>query len=121
IDIQVEGNQLDVGHEIAEKIRALAAQVPGTADVRIQQKIDYPTLEVEVDRTRAAYLGLTQREIVTNVVTALNSSISFDPAFWIHQRNRNHYFIGAQYAESAIDSGGPSGVHPIRRRRHDDP
>ncbi len=114
IDIQVEGNRLDVAHDIAEKIRRMVAQVPGTVDVRIQQKIDYPMLEVEVDRTKAAYLGLTQRQVVTNIVTALNSSINFDPAFWIDERNGNHYFVGAQYAEPAIRSVETLEEIPVR-------
>jgi multidrug efflux pump subunit AcrB len=57
-----------------------------------------------VDRVKAAYLGLTQEDVVKNVVTTLNSSINFAPAFWIDHRNGNHYFIGAQYRESAIRS-----------------
>ncbi len=114
LDIQVEGNKLDQAHEIAEKIRSIVAKVPGTVDVRIQQKIDYPMLEVELDRVRAAYLGLTAREIVTNIVTALNSSINFDPAFWLDESNGNHYFIGAQYAESDIQSVETLENIPIR-------
>jgi multidrug efflux pump subunit AcrB len=105
---------MEVGHGIAEKIRGLAAAVRGTADVRIQQKIDYPMLDIDVDRVRAAYVGLTPKDVVTNVVTALNSSINFDPAFWIDERNGNHYFIGAQYAEEAIRSVETLENIPIR-------
>ncbi len=122
IDIQVEGNKLETAHEIAEDIRKIVAEVPGTADVRIQQRIDYPLLNIEVDRVKAAYLGLTQKDVVTNIVTALNSSVNFDPAFWIDEQNGNHYFLGAQYAEEAIRSvdtledipiRGASGDHPV--------
>jgi multidrug efflux pump subunit AcrB len=104
INIQVEGNKLDVAAELAEQIRARVAKVPGTTDVRIQQKLDYPQIGINVDRVKAAYLGLTQEDVVKNVVTTLNSSINFAPAFWIDHRNGNHYFIGAQYRESAIRS-----------------
>ncbi len=121
IDVQVEGNSMEVGHDIAQKIRGLVAAVRGTTDVRIQQKIDYPTLDIEVDRVRAAYLGLTPKDIVTNVVTALNSSINFDPAFWIDERNGNHYFIGAQYAEEAIRSMETLENIPIRGAGQDRP
>ena len=72
-------------------------------DVRVAQGVDYPQIGIEVDRVKAAQLGLTQEEVIKNVVTAVNSSIGFDPAFWLAP-NGNHYFIGAQYAESDIQS-----------------
>src|SRR2546428_9328410 len=78
------------------------SHVPGTADVRIQQKLDYPVLNVDVDRVKAAYLGLTQEGVVKNIVTAINSSVNFLPSFWIDERNGNHYFLGAQYPEDEI-------------------
>ena len=104
INIQVEGNKLEVAARIAARIKAICEGVPGAADVRIQQKLDYPQIAVDVDRMRAAYLGLDQQDVVRNVVTAFNSSINFSPSFWIDQRNGNHYFVGAQYPESAINS-----------------
>jgi multidrug efflux pump subunit AcrB len=104
INIQVEGNRLDVADALARQIKGLVEQVPGSVDVRIQQKIDYPQIEVHVDRVKAAHLGLTQENVVKNIVTTLNSSINFDPAFWIDHRNGNHYFIGAQYREGDIAS-----------------
>jgi HAE1 family hydrophobic/amphiphilic exporter-1 len=121
INIQIEGNKLEVAGELARRVTRLCEEVPGAADVRIQQKLDYPQVTLEVDRARAAYCGLTQEEVVKNVVTALNSSINFSPSFWIDERNGNHYFIGAQYPEAAIESmatlehipvGGP-GDEPI--------
>lgn len=104
INIQVEGNKLDVSQKLAQRIATICQRVGGTADVRIQQKLDYPQIAVDVDRTRAAFCGLTQQDVVKNVVTAFNSSINFSPAFWIDNKNGNHYFIGAQYPESDIVS-----------------
>ncbi|MCI0636703.1 MAG: efflux RND transporter permease subunit, partial [Actinobacteria bacterium] len=104
IDVQVTGNKLDVAHGIAERVRTAVAEVPGAVDVRIQQRLDYPAIKVNVDRTKAAYLGLTPTQVVKNVVTSLNSSINFDPAFWIDESNGNHYFLGAQYPEELIQS-----------------
>lgn len=104
INIQVEGNKLEVAADLARRIQSICERVPGAVDVRIQQKQDYPQIAIDVDRTRAAYCGLTQQDVVKNVVTALNSSINFSPSFWIDHKNGNHYFIGAQYPESAIDS-----------------
>jgi multidrug efflux pump subunit AcrB len=104
INIQVEGNNLETAHDIAQKIKRFAITVPGTADVRIQQRLDAPEIRVDVDRVKAAQVGLTQDAIVKNIVTALNSSINFAPSFWIDERNGNHYFIGAQYREEDIRS-----------------
>jgi multidrug efflux pump subunit AcrB len=104
INIQVEGNKLEVAHEIAEKIKRYVETVPGAVDVRIQQRLDAPQINIDIDRTKAAQVGLTQEEIVKNIVTALNSSINFAPSFWIDEKNGNHYFIGAQYRENDIRS-----------------
>lgn len=122
IDIQVIGNSLEVANNIAQDVDKAVRQVPGTVDVRIQQKLDYPSLNVNVDRVKAAYLGLTQEDIVKNIVTATNSSVSFLPGFWIDEKNGNHYFLGAQYPEvivsdkSALENipltdTDPSGAH----------
>jgi len=104
INIQIEGNKLETAHEIAEKIKRYAETVPGAVDVRIQQRLDAPQINIDVDRVKAAQVGLTQEEVVKNIVTALNSSINFAPSFWIDEKNGNHYFIGAQYRESDIQS-----------------
>ena len=104
INIQVEGNKLEVAHEIAEKIKRHAETVRGAVDVRIQQRLDAPQINIDIDRVKAAQVGLTQEEVVKNIVTALNSSINFAPSFWIDEKNGNHYFIGAQYRENDIQS-----------------
>ena len=65
----------------------------------------------DVDRINASRVGLTQENIVKNIVTALNSSINFAPSFWIDERNGNHYFIGAQYREGDIRSLEPQHLH----------
>ncbi|MGI9114974.1 MAG: efflux RND transporter permease subunit [Chthoniobacterales bacterium] len=104
INIQVEGNKLEAAHDIAEKIKRFAETVPGAVDVRIQQRLDAPQINIDVDRVKAAQVGLTQEEVVKNIVTALNSSTNFAPSFWIDEKNGNHYFIGAQYREQDIQS-----------------
>jgi len=102
IDIQVSGNSLTDAQDIARRIVAQVQDVPGTADVRIPESLDYPVLNIDVDRTKAAYLGLNQEDVVKNIETAINSSVSFLPSFWIDPHNGNHYFLGAQYPEDLI-------------------
>lgn len=104
INIQVAGSRLETSYEIAEAIVKEVKKVQGAADVRIAQRLDYPAIDIEVDRVKAAHLGISQEDIVKNIVTALNSSINFDPGFWIDHLSGNHYFIGAQYLEDDIRS-----------------
>jgi multidrug efflux pump subunit AcrB len=103
INIQVQGSDLFTGEEIGRHVQRIAASVPGTADVRVAQRMDYPQIGIEVDRVKAAQLGIAQEDVIKNIVTSVNSSIGFNPAFWIAP-NGNHYFIGAQYAEEGIQS-----------------
>ncbi|MBI4398287.1 MAG: efflux RND transporter permease subunit, partial [Candidatus Omnitrophica bacterium] len=104
INIQVTGKDLGIIHGIAEKIVEQAKQVSGARDVRIQERINYPQIEVELDRDAIAAKRLTVDEVVKNMVTAFNSSVNFKPAFWIDPKNGNHYFLGAQYPEELIRS-----------------
>lgn len=98
IHFQITGSQLDTAQDIARIVKEEASQVPGAVDVRIAQRMDYPTLEVKMDRISAAYQGVNVDDVMKNLVSATNSSINFDPAFWIAP-NGNHYFLGVQYAE----------------------
>lgn len=103
IDIQVQGSNLAVLDEIARAIAKEARGVEGAVDARVAQPFRYPALRIEVDRVKAAMLGLTQEDVIKNVAAALNSSVNFAPSFWIAP-NGNHYSIGVQYAENDIDS-----------------
>ncbi len=104
IHFQVTGSDLHIAQEIAHLIKELAKEVPGTADVRVAQRMDYPVLNVELDRTLATYQGVTVDNVMKNLVSATNSSINFEPAFWIDESNGNHYFMGVQYREEDINS-----------------
>jgi multidrug efflux pump subunit AcrB len=100
IHFQVKGSDLVVLETLGHEIARLLVGVDGAADVRVAQRNDYPTLEIDIDRTKAALAGLTTEDVMHNLITATNSSINFMPSFWIDPRNGNHYFIGAQYPES---------------------
>lgn len=104
IHFQITGSNLHTAQDIARLIKQEAQQVEGTADVRIAQRLDYPVLKIEMDRVLATYQGVTVDDAMKNVVSATNSSINFDPAFWIDPRNGNHYFLGVQYREEDINS-----------------
>ncbi len=104
LDIQVIGNDLHKSRELAVRVRDIVQQVKGTEDVRIHQRYDHPEIKVEIDRTKAAQLGINAEAVVKNTVTALNSSVNFKPSFWIDEKNGNHYFVGVTYPEIALDN-----------------
>ncbi len=104
LNIQVRGNDLHVSMRAAEEIKRRLRTVPGAVDVRIQQRLDFPQYRLTIDRRKCAELGLSQDDVVKNVVTAFNSSVSFAKAMWIDEGNGNHYWIGAQYPEDAFES-----------------
>lgn len=104
IDVQVKGNDLKVLRQISEQIRDTIATLAATRDVRVLQRIDQPAKNIDIDRIKAAELGVEPVEAIKNMVSALNSSVTFDKAFWIDERNGNHYYVGVTYPESEIDN-----------------
>jgi len=114
IDIQVNGSDLEATHrtavEIAQKVRAL----PGVSDVLVPQDIDYPALQLDINRARASELGLTSKEVVHNVITALTSDAMIAPSYWVDPKTGNDYFLTVQYAEGLVNSLGDLQAIPIR-------
>jgi len=103
IDVQVKGNKLEVLRALAERLRDTINAIPTTRDVRILQRIDQPTKEMDIDRVKAAELGVEPVDAIKNLVSALNSSTTFNKAFWIDENNGNHYYVGVTYPESEIN------------------
>ncbi|MBL8799330.1 MAG: efflux RND transporter permease subunit [Planctomycetia bacterium] len=99
IDIQVNGGSTQAMNRKAREIRDRVATIPGAVDVRIQQRLDYPQMMIEIDRKKAEMLELDVRDVFQTVTTALNSSIQVDRNFWIDPKSGNQYFIAVQYEE----------------------
>jgi hydrophobic/amphiphilic exporter-1 (mainly G- bacteria), HAE1 family len=74
------------------------------SDVLIPQDIDYPALQLDIDREKAGQLGLSQKEVVDNVITALTSNGMIAPNYWIDPESGNPYLLAVQYAENAVKS-----------------
>ena len=104
IDVQVVGANLDTDNNVAQDIASKLRQSPAIADVFMPQDLDYPSLRVDIDRLHAAKLGLTEREVLTNVITSLTSNQMIAPNLWIDPRNGNNYFLTVQYPETQIRS-----------------
>ncbi len=104
IDIQVKGPGLDLIRPVAEEIRDKVAQVADTTDVRIKQGKSYPELHVNVDRTKAAYYGLTQHRVIVDVITGISSNLALNPNYWLDPKTANGYFLLAQYPEQSLQT-----------------
>ena len=103
IDIQIVGR--DKGnYDIARQIEQRVASIPGAADVHLHQVVDAPELRVNVDRTKAGQVGLTQRDVANSVLTSLSSSGQTAPNFWLNPENGVSYFIAVQTPQYKMDS-----------------
>ncbi|MBB5062827.1 efflux RND transporter permease subunit [Granulicella mallensis] len=104
IDVRVAGNDINADFDVAQKIAARIRGVHGVADVYIPQDVDYPSLRLAIDRTRASELGLTEKEVVSNVITALTSNQMIAPSIWIDPNSGNNYFLTVMYKEGQVKS-----------------
>jgi len=114
IDVQVDGSNMQMSHDAALELSARIRKIPGVADVYTPQDIDYPALRLDIDRTRASELGLDQREVVDNVITALTSNGMIAPSYWIDPKSGNDYMLTVQYAESQVKSLNDLRAIPLR-------
>jgi multidrug efflux pump subunit AcrB len=104
IDVQIEGNDVVASQRIAEKIMAQMRQIPGIADLRVQQPLDYPTLEVAVDRVKASEAGYTERDVASSVLNALSGSFQITPMFFVNWKNGVNYNLVAQTPQYRLQS-----------------
>ena len=104
IDLQISGGKLDGIRNIAEDLAKRVQEVPGTADVQVAQMNDYPQLDIQVDRAKAALLGLDQSHIAKNITTALGSSLGFNSIIWVDPSSGTDFFMGVQYETNQVDS-----------------
>jgi len=99
IDVQVMGPNGDENMAYAQKLLREIGKVSGIADARIQQANNYPEFLVDVDRTRAGLLGITERDVTNSLVVTMAGSGQVAPAFWLNKRNGVSYPIVAQTPE----------------------
>jgi multidrug efflux pump subunit AcrB len=104
IDVQVSGSNLENGFQIARKLASQIREIPGVSDVYIPQDLDAPALKLEIDRTRAGQFGLSQREIVSNIITALVSNQMIAPSYWVDEKTGNDYMLTVQYPDNQVRS-----------------
>jgi len=100
IDVQVSGRNLKQIYGVTQDLASRIRQLPGVGEVYIPQDLNYPGLRLDIDRVHASELGLTQKEVVDNVITALNSNTMIAPNYWVDRKTGNDYFLTVQYFEN---------------------
>jgi len=106
IDVQVSSPDLRQIYSVAQNLARRIRRVPGVGEIYIPQDMNYPALRLDVDRVHAAELGLTQKDVVDNVITALNSNYMIAPNYWVDRKSGNDYYLTVQYFEH-----GPAAIH----------
>jgi hydrophobic/amphiphilic exporter-1 (mainly G- bacteria), HAE1 family len=99
IDVQVSSSKLEQSYKIAQDLAGQIRKLPGAGQVYIPQDMNYPALRLDVDRVHAGELGLTQKDVVDNVITALNSNLMIAPNYWVDRKTGNDYFLTVQFFE----------------------
>jgi multidrug efflux pump subunit AcrB len=134
IDIQIKSNDMDKAYDLARQLAAKIQAVPNVSSVYIPQSIDYPGLALNIDRERASLIGLSAKDVVDDVITALTSDGMVAPSYWIDPRTGNNYMVTVQYANSWIDNMSledmkniplrgvrPAGYSPMQEGEQADP
>ena len=121
IDIQIEGNDANASKAQADKILAQLRDVTGLTDLHIQQPFDYPTLQVDVDRTKAAQGGYTEQDVSTSVLNTLSGSFQVTPMFFLNWDNMVNYNVVAQTPQYKMDTMQDLENIPINRATRSTP
>jgi len=114
IDVQVSGNDLNADDKIALELQNQFKTLPGVSDVYVPQDMDYPALQVNVNRVRTAELGLNPQEVIDNLITSLTSNAMIAPSYWVDPRSGNNYMVTVQYPENQVGSLQDLKAMPLR-------
>ncbi len=104
VDVQIEGDNLERSYEIARQLKNEMRTVPGAADVHIKQAIRYPALRINVDREKAAELGLTEQGVAQSMLISLSSSALVSPSYFLNPTNNVNYVVAVRIPPERFDS-----------------
>ena len=116
IDIQIKSQNMDSSYALATQLAAKIKAMPNVSNVYIPQSIDYPGLSLNIDRERASLIGLSAKDVVDDVITALTSDGMVAPSYWIDPKSGNNYLVTVQYANSWINNMSMEDVKSIPLR-----
>jgi multidrug efflux pump subunit AcrB len=114
LDIQVTGKNMEDTHRLAMDLARQVKALPGVSDVLVPQDIDYPALQLDINRLRTSELGLNEKEVVGDVITALTSDQMIAPSYWVDPKSGNDYFLTVQYPENFVKNLADLGSVPLR-------
>ena len=104
IDIQIKSQNMEGSYALARQLAARIKAMPNVSGAYIPQSIDYPGLALEIDRERASQVGLSAKDVVDNVITALTSDGMVAPSYWIDPKSGNNYLVSVQYANNWLNN-----------------
>ena len=104
IDIQLIGPNMRANYVIAQQITRRIQHIPGAVDVHVQQLLSAPTMFLNVDRTQAQSVGLSQQDVANGLLLTLSSSFQINPSFWVNPANGIEYNVAVQVPQYKIDS-----------------
>jgi multidrug efflux pump subunit AcrB len=104
VNVQVVGSNLIDNRRFAERLMRQLKYIPGAVDLRIQEPFNLPRLQVDIDRTRAAQVGYTTRDVANDLLVSLSGSFQTAPTFWLDPRTGVSYAIAAQTPQYRVDS-----------------
>jgi multidrug efflux pump subunit AcrB len=122
IDVQVTGFNVDGNRKFANDLLQKLRSVPGAVDLHIHQTSDYPQFNVDVDRSKAQLLGLTEQAVATNMLVSLSGSFQTSPSFWVDPKSGTQYQVATQTPQFRLENlndlgntplNGPGGVSQI--------
>jgi CzcA family heavy metal efflux pump len=113
IDVQVTGFNLEGNRNFADNLLQKLRSIPGAVDLHIHQTADYPQFNVDVDRSKAQLLGLTEQAIATNMLVSLSGSFQTSPSFWIDPKSGTQYQVATQTPQYRLENLNDLGNTPL--------
>jgi multidrug efflux pump subunit AcrB len=104
IDIQVSSMDMDGAYALAKTLAEKIKSLPNVSGVYIPQDLDYPGIALNIDREKASLIGLSAKDVVDNVVTAMTSDGMVAPSYWIDPKSGNNYMVTVQYANQVLNN-----------------
>jgi multidrug efflux pump subunit AcrB len=104
IDVQVSSMDMEGSYALAKTIAQKIKALPNVSGVYIPQDLDYPGIALNIDREKASLIGLSAKDVVDNVVTAMTSDGMVAPSYWIDPKSGNNYMVTVQYANSVLNN-----------------
>jgi multidrug efflux pump subunit AcrB len=96
IDVQISGSDLRSDYALAAKLKDKLSRIPGLADLRIAEPLDYPAFKVDVDRTKALEVGVTEQQVASSLLAELYGATLLQPNFWLNPKNGVNYSVIVQ-------------------------